>query len=39
MGDTAGFVRTIRSLEGKRLHEVKVAELEQTIAVLLDNDA
>jgi PAS domain S-box-containing protein len=35
-GDTAGFVRTIRTVKGKRLHEIKVAQLEQTIALLLD---
>jgi PAS domain S-box-containing protein len=35
-GDTAGFVRTIRDLKWRRVHEIKVAELEQTIAVLLD---
>jgi PAS domain S-box-containing protein len=35
-GDNTGFVRTIRDLKWRRVHEIKVAELEQTIALLIE---
>ncbi len=35
-GDNEGFVRTIRDLNWRRVHEIKVAELQQTIALLVE---
>lgn len=35
-GINTGFVRTIREQKSRRFHEIKVAELEQTIAFLIE---
>lgn len=35
-GVNTGFVRTIWELKSRRFHEIKVAELEQTIALLIE---